>query len=204
MTTPLTKGDRVRYTVMYGDGLGSGMAHIVHRPHYGRITSLSEHPRRGTVARIAVEDPKPGSAKYVERAVKDIVRIPGDPGAHYLIVWATEISEQYEAVLTAADVAEHDISDPLAEDLGELADDVLPSLEDHGNPEVTVYVSTDERYITRVRKLTADELAKRQASVARRTASTAAPAAGRTYSLAEIRDGTGFPPGTRFAIVPAS
>jgi hypothetical protein len=97
------KGDRVRYLVMYSDGLGSGLDHIVRRPAFGRITRLREHPRRGTVATIAVENPKRGSARYVERAVTDIqldpapTAIPGWTAAdlHTLIMTAGEIAVTY-------------------------------------------------------------------------------------------------------------
>jgi len=70
-----SKGDRVRFTVMFNDGQGHGRAHIVHRPFTGRVTSTKDHPRRGPVVRIAVDNPKPGSARYVERTVADVTPV---------------------------------------------------------------------------------------------------------------------------------
>jgi hypothetical protein len=72
-----SKGDRVRYTVMYGDGEGFGRAHIVHKPELGRITALwSDYAP--AMCRIAVENPQPGRAKYVIRKLRDVEPAPAE------------------------------------------------------------------------------------------------------------------------------
>lgn len=71
MTT--SKGDRVRYLVMRHDGKGMGLAHIARTPAFGVVTRVRQKDaQRGDVATIRVEDPSPGSARYVERYVTDI------------------------------------------------------------------------------------------------------------------------------------
>lgn len=74
----ITKGDRVEYEVMYHDGAGMGLAHIVRRAEYGHVTRIraAAGPRQEPKATIAVEGPLPGRARYVERYVTDIRLAP--------------------------------------------------------------------------------------------------------------------------------
>jgi hypothetical protein len=76
----IAKGVRVAYQVMYSDGQGFGRDHIVHRTHYGTVTRI--RPQMGSQgkdrATIRVEDPKPGSAKYVERYTDALTAAPAD------------------------------------------------------------------------------------------------------------------------------
>ncbi len=70
-------GDRVAYEVMYNDGHGMGLAHIVRRTEYGRVTRIRiGGPRQEPKATIAVEDPKQRRARYVERYVSEIKPAP--------------------------------------------------------------------------------------------------------------------------------
>jgi hypothetical protein len=69
----ITERDRVSYTVSYGGTPG----HPQHRTEFGRVTRIRvggsrQQPR----ATIAVDDPKPGSARYVERYVADLAPAP--------------------------------------------------------------------------------------------------------------------------------
>jgi hypothetical protein len=75
MSTDPSKGDRVSYQVMYSDGQGFGEAHIVRRAEFGRITKTWP-PEAPAMARIAVENPQPGRAKYVTRKLRDIEAAP--------------------------------------------------------------------------------------------------------------------------------
>lgn len=69
----ISKGNRVAYQVMYNDGKGFGVDHITWRTEYGYVTrSWNAGLERGDKVRIAVENPRPGRAKYVERYVRDI------------------------------------------------------------------------------------------------------------------------------------
>ena len=77
--TSITKHDRVGYTVMYGGTPG----HPQHRTEFGRVTRIrTGGSRRQPRATIAVENPEPGSARYVERYVADLTPAPaaGPPG----------------------------------------------------------------------------------------------------------------------------
>jgi hypothetical protein len=66
-------GDRVAYTVMYGGRPG----HHFTRTEYGRITRIrTGGARQEPRATIAAENPKPGSARYVERYLSDVTSAP--------------------------------------------------------------------------------------------------------------------------------
>jgi hypothetical protein len=69
--TGFGKGDRVSYTVMYNDGQGHGLDHIIRRVHYGRITRVWP-PDAPAMARIAVENPQSGATAYVIRKLRDV------------------------------------------------------------------------------------------------------------------------------------
>jgi hypothetical protein len=90
------KGDRVTYTVMYNDGRGMGEAHIEHRPAFGRVTRVlpQSGPRQEPKVTIAVEDPQPGSARYVERYASDVS-----------VVWAPTDAEK----LAGAEAERHQL-----------------------------------------------------------------------------------------------
>jgi hypothetical protein len=88
-------GDRVAYTVMYHDGRGFGQEHIEHRTEYGTVTST--WPSGGPVmARIAVEDPRPGQTRYVTRKIRDITPAPTDADL------AIQITAAINQILAAA------------------------------------------------------------------------------------------------------
>jgi hypothetical protein len=66
----IIKDDRVGYTVMYGTRPNTRYV-----TEFGRVTSMWP-PDAPSMARIAVEDAKPGRAKYVTRKLRDIELAP--------------------------------------------------------------------------------------------------------------------------------
>lgn len=103
----ISKGDRVAYQVMYNDGKGFGVHHIIRRTEYGHVTrSWNAGLEHGDKVRIAVENPRPGRAKYVERYVRDIALAQQRSVAEPLPRFGTVISLPWNAPLRPATLQE--------------------------------------------------------------------------------------------------
>lgn len=169
MTTPV-KGDRVSYTVSYGGTPGNPKF----RTGFGRVTRIRlAGARQQPKATIAVENPEPGAARYVERYMADIALAPDnpmDPRYEYQLpglpvtapgVYLAEKSDRYRTVygiFSTQDKAEQACQDAANTHFGVARTPPLQWLRNPAGYSSAPYDDPHGTYLFQVTRYTIDEV----------------------------------------------